>query len=497
MSESTLQPNKIALLRDRLYIDGAYVTDEMYAAYQIIREVGKSLEGEPIIQTINHFEQSQISQGEALIAFNRGDMSKLYRIFSGFDIRDERLEVPMKAPLKIKFPPGKTWRSYQPDAVGAMLDHEYGLLQAPPRSGKTLMMAADICTLRQKSIVFAHQTDLLLQLYDTFEEFTNLKELRAAGNPVVGFCEDWDDFEKLDVVLCTKQTFDNVLNRPWAKIIQKLFGAVYVDEAHFLPGEVYSKLINRFWAKYRRGYTATPHRKDGLDIILDGIMGPVIHQISRETVGFVPMKVSLLRTGIALGRLSFVNTLTELAEHTQRNNFIFRHLLEDVKLGHYIIAVTDRKQHGIDMMKRLQASGVPAAAFNGNNHDGEQRKKILGGMRSGDTKVLIVMRSMCTGLDIPRADCFHNLLPSANAVRDGEFAGEGGYEQQCTRIMTPFPGKTVTHVRDYVDSFARAYQCLAERKKTYARLGAILMKGYEKPSLDESIDYGSTSSTTF
>jgi superfamily II DNA or RNA helicase len=497
MSEFTGQPNKIALLRDRLYIDAAYCTDAMYEAYQVIRPIGKDLEGEPIYQTLSHFEQTQMTHDEMLVAFNRGDMTKLYQIFSGFDIRDERIEVPMKAPLKIKFPIGKTWKPYQPDAIGAMLNSNYGIMQAPPRSGKSLMMTADICTLRQKSIVFAHQTDLLLQLYDTFEEFTNLKELRTPGNPIVGFCEDWDDFEKLDVVLCTKQTFDNVLNRPWARVIQKLFGAVYVDEAHFLPGEVYSKLINRFWAKYRRGYTATPHRKDGLDIILDGIMGPVIYQISRETVGFVPMKVSLLNTGVSLGNLSFVNTLTELAEHPQRNDFIFKHLLDDVKSGHYIIAVTDRKQHGIDMMKRLQSSGVPAAAFNGNNHDRQHRKKILGGMRSGDTKVLMVMRSMCTGLDIPRADCFHNLLPSANAVREGEFAGEGGYEQQCTRIMTPFEGKTVTHVRDYVDSFAKAYQCLAQRKKTYARLGAIMLRGYEKPSLDANIDYGSESSTTF
>jgi superfamily II DNA or RNA helicase len=497
MSEFVNSKKKVAILRDRLYIDAADVTDEMYSAYQVIRPIGKGLEGEILYDTISHYEQTIVSPEEMVVAFNRGDLTKLYKIFADFDIKDERIEVPMKAPLKIKFPDGKTWKPYQPGAIQVVSGGDYGLLQAPPRSGKTLMMAADICILRQKSIVFAHQTDLLLQLYDTFEEFTNLKDLRTPGNPIVGFCEDWEDFEKLDVVLCTKQTFDNVLNRPWARIIQKMFGLVAVDEAHFLPGEVYSKLINRFWAKYRRGYTATPHRKDGLDIILDGVMGPPVHQIPREVVGFVPMRVKFINTGVTLGNMSFVNTITELADHAPRNTILFNHLLEDVKAGHYIIAVTDRKQHGIDMMKRLQGAGVPASVFNGNNHDRQHRKAVLGGMRAGDTKVLLVMRSMCTGLDIPRADCFHNLFPSANAVREGEFAGEGGYEQQCTRIMTPFEGKKVTWVKDYVDSFAKAYQCLAQRKKTYARLGAVIERGYEKPIVGANIDYGSESSTSF
>ena len=340
----------------------------------------------------------------------------------------------------------------------------------------TLIITGAICLQQQKTIVFAHQTDLLLQLHDTFEEFTNLKELRKrTGEKIVGFAETWEDFDTLDVVLCTKQTFDHIDNRRWALIMQQKFGAVWVDESHYLGGDVYSKLINRFWAYSRQGVTATVHRKDGLDAIVEGIIGPVIYKIERATVGQVQMEVTVIPTRIKASG-AFAKMLTTLSENEVRNNLILGWMRKDVEAGHTIIAVTDRKQHGIDLSRALGEMGIPSVVFNGNVQDRNSRKNILDAIRSGSAKVMIGMRGMTTGLDVPRADCFYNLLPSANAVKSGEHAGEGGYEQQCTRVMTPFQGKKKALVRDFVDDFGLAYACLKQREKTYTRLGATIIR---------------------
>ena len=489
-----------ALLSDRLYINEAYVTDDMLAEYEVQYEIGvDAYTKEPIFSKTCHYERIQINYDENMIAFNRGDLNKMRRVFSGFDIVDQRLSIPMKAPLKIKFPPDKTWKDYQPDAVMAMTEQEFGILESPPRSGKTIILAAITCMNREKTIIFAHQTDLLLQLYDTFEEFTNLTELRSPGNPIVGFAEKWEDFETLDVVLCTKQTFDNIINQPKALKVQKMFGAVYCDEAHFLGGEVYSRLINRFHARIKQGVTATPKRKDNLHIIVDGIIGGVIHKVTGVVVGQLPLKVTVIGTNVSLPKsTNYVQALNLLSRHEGRNRLILEWMERDVKSGKIIVAVTDRKPHGLYLKEELHKRGIIAEVFNGNLQDRQKRKDILNKIRSKESKVLISMRGMTTGLDIPAADCFYNLLPSANSVKEeGEYEGGGGYEQQCTRILTPFPGKTYGVVRDFLDPCTLGYSCLYRRKKTYKKMKAEIISYYsEREKIKKGLDLGTAVDST-
>jgi superfamily II DNA or RNA helicase len=469
-----------ALLLDRLYVDEAYVTEDMLKAYQTQYCYGEDpLSKEGLYKTINHYERIDIGFDKSLLAINRGDLTKLREQFKDFEIIDQRLSVPMKAPLKIRFPDGKVWRPYQPDAILAMTEREDGILESPPRSGKTLMLAAAVCMNREKTIVFAHQTDLLLQLLDTFEEFTNLKEIRTLQNPIVGFPTCWEDFSKLDVVLCTKQTFDNYVNRPRAEIVQKLFGAVLVDEVHFMGAEVYSKLINRFHARIKQGVTATPKRKDGLDIIVDGVLGNIFHRISAQTVGQLKLHVSIISTGIQLAKnIGYTGALKKLTESEPRNRLICDWMIRDVKDGHTIVAVTDRKELAYTLQSMLSAAGIASDFFNGDLTDRQMRKALLNRIRSREVRVLLSMRSMTTGLDIPAADCFYNLLPSANAVEDGEYEGGGGYEQQCTRVLTPYGDKKFGICRDFLDSAGVAYQCLRYRQKTYDKMGARIERHF-------------------
>lgn len=486
-------------MKDRLYVPEHFCTDAIISAYQTQIQIGKDpLTEEALYQTFSHFTRITINQNESVIAFNRGDMRKLRETFHDFQIVDQRAFVPMVHPLKIVFPPGKSWRDYQPEAVAALDSDEYGILKAPPRSGKTLMMTGAICMGRQRTIVFAHQTDLLLQLYDTIEEYTNVLELRQkTGDGIVGFAESWEDFGKYDIVLCTKQTFDHPNNRYRVREIQELFGAVYVDETHFVGAEVYSKLINYFPAAVRHGVTATPKRKDGMDLLMESVMGPVIHEITADQVGQVPMEVVTIPTGVASRSTQWAKMLTELAANETRNELILKDMEADARAGHTLIAVTDRKNHGIYLAKTLTERGIPAVVFNGSLTDKNRRKQLLNQVRNREAQVMIGMRSMTTGLDIPRADYFYNLLPCANAVKDGEHQGEGGYEQQITRVRTPFPGKLKCVVKDYVDRMGIAYACLKQREKTYRKVGAKLSRQHENEPAAMKAEAGSATGTSF
>lgn len=813
---STPSPQKVAILRDRLFVPGEFVTESMLEQYRHQILVGEDPHTrEKIYDTINHYQLSYLSQDKLIYSFNRGDLDKMYRIFSDFTIVDERISVPMKNKLKIQFKNGKSWRDYQPEAIEAMLAKDYGILKAPPRSGKpvwvenlitmgdgslkklkeikvgdfvithegrprevleifeqpkqkclklktqskietvtaidhpyltpegfiqaqdlkpgmylvhtafdvaeslrkdeefllagffvgdgttlhnqatistkdekriteilnccsalgfstniyrsqsrvpkigvstgvlnwlregdmadkgawdkyvpswvfkasnrqialflsayfacdgtvskrgrtrsrkmrsdtcieiysvslqllqdcqklfsrlgiktsvnskkgkykkedhfswrlafsqqddvvkfrnlaydcgekttklkevngyrnqcdskhwtdelisietvedadcrcltvdedhtfisddfivhnTLMITACICMEREKTLVFAHQTDLLVQLYDTIMEFTNLADLQTKSNPVVGFATTVADFDNLDIVLCTKQTFDHAANKMMLPAIQKMFGAIITDESHYVNADIYSRLINRFHAKTRRGVTATPNRKDGLQIIVEGIIGPVIHEITGQQVQQVPMEVIRVNTNVNLKIRTFSKILKVLIENESRNKLIVDNMVADVRKGHTIIAVTDRKEHQTTLKSMLAKHDIEAEIFNGNVTNKNSRKILLNKIRSREVPIMISMRNMTTGLDIPRADVFYNLLPSSNVVAEGEFAGEGGYEQQCTRVRTPFEGKKKCYVKDFVDAFGMSYACWNSRKKTYDKIGAVI-----------------------
>ena len=855
---SSKSSNKIAYLGDRLYVKEEFVTDAHLDAFQSKVPVGKDPEsGTPIYDVFYHYEKIQITRDDTVYAFSRGDLNLIYRIFNDFEIIDQRISEPMRAPLKIQFRNGKTWRDYQPAAVEALLEKEYGVLKAPPRSGKTLLLTAAICTERQKTLVFAHQTDLLEQMLDTFEEFTNLKELqKLRKEPIVGFAKTWEDFEKLDVVLCTKQTFDHINNRAHLAQIQKMFGYVLTDECfpgetkilteqgskrvstlfnwwaqkkplprvlsfneitkkfeyknityawkkepkpqlvkiktekhsfqctlehklltsegwreagklapgdslvgnyaecssispilnedqkqilwgsylgdghfskahsklrlaiiqgskqeaylkwkafmfnaedqityiekngfsqkpafkfvtkslsinipigkkkeipqylidqidaralaiwymddgsytsnrvtfhtnrfdektqlqlikmlekfgiegvslhystkkdgrkfphicintensfiflkkispyihsncqyktpfkcgtyqweknfsemgycsvksveiiqfqeppkrnqyqrwlydlevednhnfvvsgggisgvvahncHLLPAQIYSKTVNRFWAARRQGCTATPKRKDGLDVILDYVMGPVIHEIKPEQTKRVPVNVLTIGTGVTYRTGNWARYISYLSTLEPRNTLIVKWIIKDVLSGHTVIAVTDRKPHCYELQKMLEEHKIKTVVFNGDFTSRTKRREVLDLMRSGEAKVMIAMRNMTTGLDIPRADCFYNLLPSANAVSEGAHAGEGGYEQQCTRVLTEFPGKKQAFIRDFVDSAPIAFACLKQRQKTYVKIGASFEKSRTTEEFKPTVNYGTSDSAKF
>lgn len=495
-----------AYLRDRLYVPAEYCSENLLSYFESQVKVGYDPLGkQDIYETLRHYRYLDFGADQQWVAFNRGNLDKIYNLFQHeFEIEDQRIRIDMKHDLRIEFPEGYDFYKYQPDAIDALLMRDFGMLKAPARSGKTLMLTTAICAERQKTIVLAHQTDLLMQCISTFEKFTNLNKLRKqTGEKIIGIPQTWEEFEELDVVFCTKQTFDHPNNKKHLARIQQMFGYALVDEAHLASADLYSQYLNRFWAAKRQGCSATPARKDGLECVVEEIIGPIIHEIPIKSVNRVPVEVKFHFTGVTAKPKSFsyIRLLDFLTNLESRNEMIVKFMEEDVRNGHYIIAVTDRKEHIQTLSKMLESLKIPTVQFTGNLKSPKHREEVLNKMRSGEAKVMLSMRSMTTGLDIPRADYFYNLLPSSNAVRDGKNAGEGGYEQQCSRVLTNFPGKEKAIIRDFIDGIDICWGAKKQREKTYNKIGAVLNtdKEVEKKKEAEQLDLFMKpgSSTTF
>jgi superfamily II DNA or RNA helicase len=181
----------------------------------------------------------------------------------------------------------------------------------------------------------------------------------------------------------------------------------------------------------------------------------------------VHCQVRIVQTGVYLpmkagsDKYFFGKMLNFLAGHQQRNDFLISYISAYAKKGHFCIAVSDRVNMLNYITDKLQKEGIAAQAFHRKAVPHKnQREQVLMKARNGEITVLVALRSMVLGLDIPRLTAFFNLTPSANPPN---------YYQELSRVRTPYEGKFMAYVVDFLDAHPVAKACMASRKKVYKK----------------------------
>lgn len=404
-------------------------------------------------------------------SFARGNMVLIRQHFGHLPIRDLRSRVPMSI-NNFEYPGGTglnfvgTLRPGQQEVIEQILKVDgFGQLSAPPRFGKTITLVALTCIWKQKALFLSHQQDLSEQMYRSFVKFTNLIDVEYhLGRPVVGIVEKWEDLGNFDVSIMNYQKFVAGKNADQMLLKYKnAFGVTVVDESHRASAACYSKVISNFNPSVRMGVSGTTERKNQMHVINDYVLGPVIAKGTAEQVPCSAYGVQThTRVPYRPGKLFFTQALTFLSKDKKRNALIMSYLEAYARQGHYIIAVTDRTAHCDLLAKELSLKGIKAEAFHRAKFKNDKdRENCLQRCRTGETQVLIAMRTMVLGLDIPRLTAFFNLLPTANPPN---------YYQELSRVRTPNPGKTTSYLVDFVDSHHILEACYKSRLKVYHSL---------------------------
>jgi superfamily II DNA or RNA helicase len=171
--------------------------------------------------------------------FPRGNLRKLQQVFRDFTFDDQRVSVPFEQKLRFT---GQLYDE-QKELVSKWLARGYGLIQAPARSGKTVMMTALVCKLKQRTLMLAHLEDLCHQLEETIRDFTNVNELeQECGQKLVGVLDEWDDFFPIATLTTYQCLAVSAKGRRILRERRNDFGLVMADEVHrcFGPGTVVS-----------------------------------------------------------------------------------------------------------------------------------------------------------------------------------------------------------------------------------------------------------------
>jgi len=441
---------KRLILKERLYVPKKLVEPfhKKSFTYKIKTREGLSLQ---IVTYKNH---------DKYVSFCRGDLGKLYKVFSDlmYRVKDKRAKPKMSYGLEFT---GELWRN-QREAVDEWMEYKYGQLKAPARSGKTVMACYIICKLGMKTLILSHQADLLDQFVSTFEKFTNLKHLRKLHRTkyIVGRITNWSSLNEYDVVMSTYQAF---IRERGSKILHRnrnSFGLLVVDECHLSSAYNYRHVVDVINSYYRMGLTATPRRKDELHILADDILGPVT---SIGQADSMICKVTFIRTDYRVPAFSRWTTfINRLCKNKSRNKLIADWAVKDAKDGHYILIVTDRVAHAKELSRMINERGVYTRSFLGNSN----RKEILEEARSGKLRVTVASRKITKfGIDVPLWSAYYNVCPIAYSEN---------YYQEVSRIRTPYKGKPMPVVRYFLDKgHGAVYACKRIAEKVHEQEGFI------------------------
>lgn len=393
--------------------------------------------------------------GKRYIGFPTGNRKLLKSTLDGIRLKDRRVRVPMKHDLRFT---GK-YRGSQEDAVNRMAKKGYGLIEAPPRTGKTVMSTAVVCKVGYKAIILASQTEWLKGFLDTFigNKQTGAKAMTNArdygGNKhVIGFANTLEEFKKYDVCLVTYQTFLSAKGQKLLKQAASMFGTVVVDEADKVAARCFLSVINQFKAAVRFGVTGTPERKDKRHILTEYVLGPVIHEVEIETL--VP-RVQIIETKIKLPRKygqwsAFENALVE---HTERNKLILKHALHDIREGRFVVIPVTRVHHAVALAKALNrmAGESVATHFIGPQTKAE-REAIVNKAQNGLIQCVVGMRQLLQrGVNVPVWDMLYEVMPISNPPN---------FHQETSRIRTTNPGKPQPVIKHFIEDAGQSRGCL-------------------------------------
>ena len=360
---------------------------------------------------------------------------------------------------------------YQEQAVQAVKDGYYGILQAPCGSGKTRCGLALIKEYSRRALWVTHTSDLLRQSKSAAEEFYDKDLLGTITEGKVNIGKG--------ITFATVQTMCKLDLSQY----KDYWDVVVVDEAHRCASSptavtMFGKVIGSLSARHKFGLTATAHRADGLIEATYALLGNVVYTIPDSNIADRVVRVGILpiATGVGYSReclntdgtVNHARLINYITNHPARNTLILNRIIENRDKS--CIILSDRLEQLECLITSLPSDMRERALM---IHGGmvtkqakTERTRGLDEMRTGAKKYLFATYALCKeGLDVPRLE----RLFMASPVKDFTVV-----TQSIGRIARTFPGKSDPVCYDFIDPMMNTEKMYKHRLRHYQKGGCYI-----------------------
>lgn len=357
----------------------------------------------------------------------------------------------------------------QEKIVASILDHDMGVLAAPPGAGKTVMACAIAARRNVPTLVLVHRRPLLEQWRECLSSFLGVShqeigELRSGKLRLSGV---------VDLAM-----LQSLKSRQDLKAFFSNYGLLIVDECHHLPAFTFESCVKQAAVRYVLGLTATPYRRDGLQGIITMQCGPIRQTIGpHQATAGTPLTLQLVRQETAFAfpasdEASIQQVFRALVHDAHRTDLISTDVLSALQEGRKCLILSQWKEHCQLLAERLSAEGKAPLVLDGSTGK-KRRKAILGQVEAmpPDQELLLIATGqyLGEGFDCPQIDTLFLAFP---------ISFKGNLVQYAGRLMRDLPGKRTVRVYDYADVQVPVLKRMqAKRQKTYEGLGFRSMEG--------------------
>lgn len=347
-------------------------------------------------------------------------------------LQDVRDVVDPSSPLRSV---SASWRPYQDEIHAKLLKSPTGVINAVPRSGKTLMAARIIDELGLPVLYVAPSVQIVRQTYQVL--------VKHFGHDAVGRLdgeadEHEKDISRLIVVATTNSAVKQ--SQEWFDTRKMLI----VDEFHHSASETIHRIndLARF-AYYRYGFTGTHYRSGFDNLAMEAICSQVLQRVGVDDLvrdGYLakPNVVFLKPKADRITADSFATAYSRGIVKSEKRNACVAEITR--KLAHELhiptIVLVKQRAHADALGKLIQDSVVVKG--------GESALTSAAVKDFADRKipVLIGTTVIGEGVDVPAAGA----LVYASGGSSGVLMMQSYY-----RPLTANPGKTEGWIYDFTD----------------------------------------------
>ena len=173
-------------------------------------------------------------------------------------------------PYELNYKPTQL-RYYQSEAVDALLEHKHASISHPTGAGKSIIIEKLTKTLGLKTLIVAPTVSIASRLYSDL--------LKAFGKKYVGMVGNKKREFSKKITVAIGASLIRLDDSEEIKELQK--NQVFVvDESHMWAADTLAKIAIELCGEisYRFFLSATQQRGDGRDLLLESVIGPVVHK---------------------------------------------------------------------------------------------------------------------------------------------------------------------------------------------------------------------------
>ncbi|HMG10157.1 MAG TPA: DEAD/DEAH box helicase family protein, partial [Mucilaginibacter sp.] len=402
--------------------------------YQIKKNINKSTFGiKRYFKLLNETSES--------VSVPRGFIGRLLRFCKEYQI-EYVLDDQRKKVEPISFKGSIALREYQLPAQQAAIKKDFGIIVAPPGSGKTVLSLAIIKDKQQPALILVHRKQLADQWMERIESFLGIPKKD------IGRIGQGKNRAGKHITVAMIQSMEKALESTESLELMNAFGTVIIDECHHVPAETYQRVIGKLNSYYMYGLTATPFRKynDGKLIFIH--LGEIIHEIKAPEVQNQPGTQIIIRDTDLLvpfnTKTDKFETLFKILVHDSgRNQIILNDVISQLNAGKKAVIITERKEH-ITSLQQYLKQHYDTIALSGEDSDLNKKSKWAA-INKGDFQVLITTgQYFGEGTDIQNIECLFLVYP---------FAFEGKLIQYIGRVQRSEVSPIIYDYRDHKISY--------------------------------------------